>query len=126
MEEEFGLGLTIDVPFEQAVMRTRISLRAHGFSILSEMPAPASIGGAGRQHLFMCVWEQLISADNLGGQGLDVGDHLGVNVVVFEEEGESTIAALDPAEGLEGWSSAAGAEEARNALESALERVATG
>ncbi len=125
MDEEFGLGIRTDLDFKQALVRARVALRAHGFSILSEMPAPAGIGEeSGRRHLFMCVWEKLISAGNLGGPGLDVGDHLQCNVVIFEEEGHTVIAGLDPSVGLEGWAEGGDATSASAALKKALEQVA--
>lgn len=125
MDPEFGLGVRTDLPFDQMVMRTRISIRAHGFSIISEMPAPAGIGDEqGRRHLFMAVWEKLITTANLGGPGLDVGDHLPCNVVVFQEGGHTVVAALDPTEGLEGWAEGIReAEAARDALQRALAQL---
>jgi len=115
--------------FEQAVSRTRLALRSEGFSILSEMPVPPTLGdGTGRRHLFMGVWERLIAVDNLGGPGLDVGDHLPCNLVVFEEGGTTMVAGLDPLEGLEGWEAHHGSDAAaaaRTALERVLEHVAS-
>lgn len=111
-----------NLDFDVAVMRARMSLRVHGFSILSEMPAPVGIGEeAGRRHLFMAVWEKLITTGNLGGPGMDVGDHLSCNVVVFQEGDETVVAALDPTEDLEGWvDGMREAEAAREALQRAL------
>ncbi len=125
MDPEFGLGVRTSLPFDQVVLRARISLRAHGFSILSEMPAPAGIGDeSGRRHLFMAVWEKLITSGNLGGRGLDVGDHLSCNVVVFQEAEDTLVAALDPTEGMEGWvEGAREAEAARDALQRALAQL---
>ena len=122
MDEEFGLGVRTPLGFSEAVMRARISLRAHGFSILSEMPAPAGIGEeTGRRHLFMGVWERLITTSNLGGPGMDVGDHLSCNVVVYEQGDSTVIAGLDPSEGMDGWGPAAEqAQEAKIALEKAF------
>lgn len=91
-----GIGIETDLPFEQVVVRTRIALRANGFGIISEMPAPASIGEAGRQHLFLSVWDRPVAIANLGGQGLDVGDHLHCHVVVYEQSPSTIVAALDP------------------------------
>lgn len=122
MEEEFGIGIETQLSFEQAVMKTRVALRAKGFGILSEMPAPPNIGETtGRKHLFLSVWQQIISTANLGGQGLDLGDHLPVSVVVFEEGDQSVVAVLDPITATEGWDEAA---EARAAIEKVLEEVA--
>lgn len=122
MDPEFGLGVRTDASFDQVVSRARLSLRVHGFSILSEMPAPAGIGDeSGRRHLFMAVWEKLVTSGNLGGPHLDVGDHLPCNVVVFQDGAQTVVAALDPTEGLEGWTEGLReAEAAREALQRAL------
>lgn len=126
MDPEFGLGVRTNLAFDQVVIRARIALRSHGFSILSEMPAPAGIGDeAGRRHLFMAVWEKLIVSSNLGGPGLDTGDHLSCNIVIFEEGGQTVAAALDPIEGMEGWTEGAReARAARDALEKAFAQLA--
>lgn len=126
MDEEYGLGVATDLSFEQAVMRTRLALRGRGFGILSEMPVPPRVGGpTGRSHLFLGLWQRLIAAGNLGGPGLDLGDHLQCNVVVFEEASRTVVAVLDPEEGLEGWGERGLASEARGALELVLEDVAS-
>lgn len=127
MSEDFGLVVVAPTTFEQAILRTRVVLRAHGFSILSEMESPPTPGGSPRRsHVFMALWERLISTGNLGGPGLDVGDHLATNVVVFEEGNATNVAVLDPTEGLEGWEAADVAVEAKRALEDVLEEVASG
>lgn len=124
-EEEEGLGVRLKLGFEEAVTRTRISLRAHGFSIISEMPGPVGVGeGVGRRHLFMALWQQMTASSNLGGPGLDVGDHLPCNVAVFEEEGWTVVAGLDPTEGMAGWDGANDAEKARDALVQAFDQIA--
>jgi uncharacterized protein (DUF302 family) len=124
--EEYGLGVTTALGFDQAVSTTRLLLKAQGFRILSEMPAPAALAGpAGRQHLFMGVWQRIINTTNLGGPGLDVGDHLACNVAVFEDGDTTMVAVLDPTEGLEGWSPTALAEEAKAALEIVLSGLAS-
>jgi len=122
VDEEVGIGVRTGLGFGEAVGRTRIALRAHGFSILSEMPAPAGIGEeTGRRHLFMGVWERLITTSNLGGPGLDVGDHLPCNVVVYEQGNSTVVAGLDPSEGMEGWGAAQEqAREAKQALQDAF------
>lgn len=126
MSDEYGLLVTAPIGFEQAVVRTRLALRSRGFSILSEMKGVADPSeSTGRRHLFMALWEYLIATGNLGGPGLDVGDHLACNVVVFEEGDSTSVAVLDPTEGLEGWQPGDLAVRARTALEQVLEDVAT-
>lgn len=124
--DEYGLGVTTALGFDQAVSTTRLLLKAQGFRILSEMPAPAALAGSpGRQHLFMGVWQRLINTTNLGGPGLDVGDHLACNVAVFDDGGQTMVAVLDPTEGLEGWADGGLAEEAKAALEVVLGGLAS-
>lgn len=123
MDPEFGLGVSTDLDFDQAVMRTRVVLRARGFGILSELSPPPQ-PGSGRHHLFMSVWQRLISTGNLGGQGLDVGDHIACNIVVYEELGKTQVVVLDPSEGMEGWRDSDVPTEARKAIEEVLEEVA--
>ena len=124
--EDYGLGVVTAFGFDQAVSTTRLLMQAQGFRILSEMPAPLALtGGSARQHLFMGVWQRVVNRTNLGGPGLDVGDHLACNIAVFEEGGETFVAVLDPTEGLEGWEGAGLAEEAKAALEAVLEGLAS-
>ena len=124
--DEYGLGVITALGFDQAVSTTRLLLKAQGFRILSEMPAPAGLAASpGRQHLFMGVWQRLINTTNLGGPGLDVGDHLACNVAVFDDGGQTMVAVLDPTEGLEGWAAAGLAEEAKAALEVVLAGLAS-
>lgn len=125
MSEDYGLGITTQLTFEQAVTRTRIALRSQGFGILSELAPPPEPGSRGRTHLFMGLWERATSTGNLGGPGLDVGDHLACSVVVFEEIGTTTVAALDPSEGLDGWEPSGMSVEARTALEKVLGLIET-
>ncbi|MGH9194813.1 MAG: hypothetical protein ACRD1T_03630 [Acidimicrobiia bacterium] len=123
MDPEYGLGVSTELDFDQAVMRTRVALQAKGFGILSEMTPPPQ-PGSGRHHLFMSVWQQLISTENLGLPGADVGDHMTCNVVVYEELGKTQVAVLDPTEGLEGWLDIGIPSKARKAIEEVLEEVA--
>lgn len=125
MDAEYGLAVTIGLPFEEAVARTRLVLRSRGFSILSEMPGVPMPDRSGRSHLFLTLWTRVISAGNLGGQGLDVGDHLACNVVVYADGRSTQVAVLDPEEGLEGWEDPAIASEARDSLAELLEEIAT-
>ena len=90
------------------------------------MPAPVGIGEeSGRRHLFMGIWEKPVSTGNLGGRGLDVGDHVVCNVVIYEEGEFTVVAGLDPEEGLEGWAPGDdNGSEASLALRKALQQIA--
>jgi uncharacterized protein (DUF302 family) len=123
VEEEVGLDVETSMSFDEAVARTRLVMRTRGFSILSEMPGVKPPGTSEVSHLFMGLWSRVISAGNLGGQGLDVGDHLPCNVVVYTHHGRTHVAVLDPGSGLEGWSEGNLAGEAQAAMYELLEEV---
>jgi uncharacterized protein (DUF302 family) len=95
-------GYTVEVPqgYDEAVVRARMALRAHGFSILSEMHVGGMLGpeaGTERQYLFMGVWNSAMSERRLD-QELQVAVHLPCNVVVQETGEAALVAALDPAD----------------------------
>ena len=125
MDAEYGLAVTIGLPFEEAVARTRLVLRSRGFSILSEMPGVPTPDRSGKSHLFMTLWTRVIAAGNLGGEGLDVGDHLACNVVVYADGRATQVVVLDPEEGLEGWADPGLAAEASGSLTELLEEIAS-
>src|SRR5207237_468891 len=55
--DEYGLGVVTALGFDQAVSTTRLLLKAQGFRILSEMPAPTALAGShGRNHLSKGSW----------------------------------------------------------------------
>jgi uncharacterized protein (DUF302 family) len=129
-------GYTVEVPegYDEAVVRARMALRAHGFSILSEMHVGGMLGpGAGdeRQYLFMGVWNSAVSQRRLDEE-LQVAVHLPCNVVVQETGEAALVAALDPGDTVAGGEpAAAGAapsgvvvEEVRAALAGMLQMVA--
>ena len=123
-------GYTVEVPqgYDEAVVRARMALRAHGFSILSEMHVGGMLGpdaGEKRQYLFMGVWNSAVSERRLD-QELQVAVHLPCNVVVQEEGTGAMVAALDPGDTieLEPGASAGPVDEARDALGRVLQMVA--
>jgi uncharacterized protein (DUF302 family) len=128
-------GYTVDVPqgYDEAVVRARMALRAHGFSILSEMHVGGMLGpeaGSERQYLFMGVWNGAVSQRRLDEE-LQVAVHLPCNVVVQETGPAAIVAALDPADTVgeagvgEGVPGSAGViEEARGALALVLQTIA--
>ncbi|HEV2756591.1 MAG TPA: DUF302 domain-containing protein [Actinomycetota bacterium] len=127
-------GYTVEVPqgYDEAVVRARMALRAHGFSILSEMHVGGMLGpeaGSERQYLFMGIWNGAMSERRLD-QELQVAVHLPCNVVVQETGPAAIVAALDPADtvgeaGAEDAGASAGVvEEARGALALVLQTIA--
>ena len=125
-------GYSVEVPegYDEAVIRARLALKAHGFSILSEMHVGGMLGpeaGEQRQYLFMGVWNGAMSQRRLD-QELQVAVHLPCNVVVQETGPGALVAVLDPLDTTElpadaGTSSTEVVEEARGALQLVLRAI---
>lgn len=101
----YGIGITVEHPFERAVEITREELAKEGFGVLSEV----DIAGALKQKLGVDFRPYVIlGACNppLAHQALeaerDIGLLLPCNVIVYaaDEEGRSVVAAMDPVEAL--------------------------
>lgn len=130
---EYGYSVQVPQGYDEAVVRARMALRAQGFSILSEMHVGGMLGpeaGTERQYLFMGVWNSAVSQRRLD-QELQVAVHLPCNVVVQETGSAALVAALDPADAVEGGEAAMAApdspaqavDEARAALARVLQMV---
>ena len=101
----YGIGITVDQPFERAVQRTREELAKEGFGVLSEI----DIAGALKKKLDVDFPPYVILGPcnpPLAHQALvaerDIGLLLPCNVIVYaaDEEGRSVVAAMDPVEAL--------------------------
>jgi uncharacterized protein (DUF302 family) len=121
--EEYGYSVTLEEGYDEAVTRSRLALRAEGFSIITE----AHVGdvldsgaGHGRQYLIMSAWAAPVE-DRALGSDLQVAVHLPCNFVVQEMGTAALVAALDPAEGSEAQARAA--TEAREALGRVFARI---
>ena len=123
---EYGYSVTVERDYDEAVLQTRLAMRAEGFSILTEMHVGDALGprpGAERQYLIMGAWAPAASTRRVSEE-LEVAVHLPCNFVVQESGSQSIVAALDPAEDLQEDAEqlrAAGA--ARSALSRVLQRV---
>jgi uncharacterized protein (DUF302 family) len=123
-------GYTVEIPegYDEAVTRTRLAMRAEGFSVLTEMHVgdvlQVETGSSERQYLIMGAWNahstQKIDDD------ISAAIHLPCNVVVQELQGGAMVAALDPRETLEPGSDVpeAAVELARDAITRMLQMVA--
>lgn len=124
---EYGYSAQVSEGYDEAVIRTRLALKAEGFSILTEMHVGGMLGpeaGAERQYLFMGAWSPATSSRELSS-GLQVALHLPCNVVIQETGSSALVASLDPAEDPGPEVTEEVAFEARAALGRMLQRVAT-
>ncbi len=95
----YGNTVTTDLSFDDAVVRTREALQEQGFGVLTEIDVQATL----KEKLDQDMEQYLIlGACNppLARQGLDAEPDLGVllpcNVVVYEREGRTRVAAIEP------------------------------
>ena len=95
----YTLSGTTSLPFAEAVARVRETLQEEGFGVLTEIDVQATL----REKLGEEVEPYVIlGACNppLASEGLDTEPNLGVllpcNVVVYEHEGRTLVAAVEP------------------------------
>jgi uncharacterized protein (DUF302 family) len=122
---EYGYAVEVSEGYDEAVVRTRLALKGEGFSILSEMHVGGLLApeaGSERQYLIMGAWSGAVSEvhidDNLKGSV-----HLPCNVVVQERGEAAIVAALDPADSIEGTVPEALSDAARDAINRVLRKV---
>lgn len=122
---EYGYAVEVPEGYDEAVLRTRLALRGEGFSILSEMHVGGMISpeaGTERQYLIMGAWSAAVSEIRID-ESLKGAVHLPCNVVVQERGGSAIVAALDPADSVEGNVPEALSDAARDALGRVLRKV---
>lgn len=125
---EYGYAVQVPEGYDEAVLRARLAMKGHGFSIISEMHVGGMLGpdaGDDRQYLIMGFWNSPVSERHISPQ-LQAGVHLPCNVVVQETSTGAVVAALDPADAIDAAddSSVAAASVARDAVQQMLRTVA--
>jgi len=125
-DADYGFAVEVPVGYDEAIIRTRLALRAEGFSILSEMHVGGIIvpeAGTERQYLIMGFWNTAVSEERIASD-LRAAVHLPCNVVVQEQGEGSIVAALDPADTVDEGATPPGlTDQARQALERVLKHV---
>jgi uncharacterized protein (DUF302 family) len=95
----YGFGVTIPVPYAEAVERTRAALKAQGFGVLTEIDVRQTLkekrGVDFRPYVILGACNPLLAERALAAE-LDLGLLLPCNVVVYEAAEGSVVEAMDP------------------------------
>ena len=96
----YGFGTTVALPYEQAVERTRVALKAQGFGVLTEIDVKQTMKAKLDVDFLPYI---ILGACNPGlahralSTDLGIGLLLPCNVVVYDNsDGTSTIEVMDP------------------------------
>lgn len=128
----YGFGATLDLPFDEALARTKAALQGEGFGVLSEIDVRATM----KEKLAVDFERYVILGacnPQLAHRALQAEHDLGLllpcNVIVHEHDGRSAVAIVDPAAMLgvvNNPALRAVADEAKERLERVATALATG
>lgn len=130
----YGIGVTIPVSYDEAVIRTREALAREGFGVLTEIDVRATMKKKldvdFRPYVILGACNPPLAYKALSAER-DIGLLLPCNVVVYagDVEGTSVVTAMDPVEALQLTGRADihdMAVDVRQRLERALADVAQG
>jgi uncharacterized protein (DUF302 family) len=97
---KYGFSKTVDLPFEEAVEKARVSLKEEGFGVLCEIDIKEKLkeklGVDFRNYVILGACNPPLAYKTLQ-QEIGIGLLLPCNVVVYEtdESGKSVVAAID-------------------------------
>ncbi|MHB8621200.1 MAG: DUF302 domain-containing protein [Chloroflexota bacterium] len=95
----YGFGKTIDLPYEQAVERTREALQAQGFGVLTEIDVRKTmkekLNAEFEPYIILGACNPPLAHKALTAE-LEIGLLLPCNVVVRQEGSGSRVTAMDP------------------------------
>ena len=95
----YGFGTHLDLPFDEAMRRTRAALKEQGFGVLTEIDVQATlkqrINAEFRRYVILGACNPTMAHRALQAE-LDLGLLLPCNVVLYEEDGGTTVRIMDP------------------------------
>ena len=97
---KFGLSKTIELPYEEAVEKSRVALKDEGFGVLCEIDLKEKLkeklGVDFRKYVILGACNPPLAYKTLQ-QEINIGLLLPCNVIVYEadEAGKSVVAAID-------------------------------
>jgi len=125
----YGFGKHLDLPFDEAMARTRAALKEQGFGVLTEIDVQRTmqekLGVAFRRYVILGACNPPAAHRALSAE-LEIGLLLPCNVVLYEEDEGTAIRMMDPQAALSltgNQEIAAIATEVRGRLEKALQEI---
>jgi uncharacterized protein (DUF302 family) len=98
--QSYGLDVTLSLPFEAAVERTKTALKAEGFGVLTEIDVQETlkqkIGAEFERYLILGACNPHLAYRALQAEH-DLGLLLPCNVIVHEHDGGTKVSIVDPA-----------------------------
>ncbi len=97
---EYGYSKTIDISYRQAIERTKEALQQEGFGVLFELDLQEKLreklGVELRPYVILGACNPAMAYQTLQAE-IDIGLLLPCNVIVYEQDGQSVVAAIDAA-----------------------------
>jgi uncharacterized protein (DUF302 family) len=97
---EYGYSRTLEIPYSEAVERAREALKAEGFGVLCEIDLKEKLkeklGVDFRNYVILGACNPALAYQTLQEE-INVGLLLPCNVIVYEQDGRSVVAAVDAA-----------------------------
>ena len=97
---KYGFSKTVNLPFAEAVEKTRAALKEEGFGVLCEIDIKEKLkeklGVDFRNYVILGACNPPLAYETLQ-QEINIGLLLPCNVVVYEDAGHTVVAAIDAA-----------------------------
>lgn len=98
-EKRYGITTRLEVPYEEAVEKTKAALKQEGFGVLTEIDVKATLkkklDADFRKYVILGACNPSLAHRALQAE-LQIGLLLPCNVIVYEEDGGAVVSAIDP------------------------------
>jgi uncharacterized protein (DUF302 family) len=97
---KYGFGKTVNLPYAEAVEKTRAALKEEGFGVLCEIDIKEKLkeklGVDFRNYVILGACNPALAYETLQRE-INIGMLLPCNVIVYEEAGQTVVSAIDAA-----------------------------